>query len=184
MKCQRTAVKWRLYNEFFVKSWNLFCVRFVPACRVPPSIKTLLDGVEDPQRKPVSAVMFGLMFVAFAYVLGMAAAAPAWIPVHVVRGNDDVLRVTFSPVDMALRSLEPARYPMFNDLLTATRTPGQRTLTIAEIERELTEKSADSGPGWFENGAQTPHTYARPHPAGFIFHEARVGSTLAANSTS
>jgi hypothetical protein len=126
--------------------------------------------------------MFRVMFGAFTCLIGLATGAPAWVPTRVVRGSDDVLRVTFVPVDMALRSVEPARYPMFNDLLTATHVPGQQTLTISEMEDEMNGKSPDSGPGWFANAGEATQSYARPVPSGFVFHEARVGSTLAANS--
>lgn len=133
----------------------------------------------------MSTVMRHPLLVMLA-VLCLAAAAPVYIPTDATRGLDGEVRISFAKVDMALRASDPQRYPMFSDLLRAAPAGGRRTVTMAELQAELNKTTPESGPGLFVDSAKsdTFGRYAPPLPLGFIFHEARVGSTLAANSTS
>jgi hypothetical protein len=135
------------------------------------------------------AAAIALLFV----VLGAVCAAPSYIPVHVTRNQEGTIAVSFQKIDMALRAADPSAFPMFNDLALYARDPGSRVMEIEELEAYLDGTLDVCGEGMFHdvvddgnascavNGTSLP-SYAYPVPAGFVFHEARVGSTLAANS--
>lgn len=126
-------------------------------------------------------------------VLGTAFAVPSYVPVHVTRNQDGTVAVSFQKIDMALRAADPSAFPMFNDLALYARDPGSRVMPIEELEVYLDDTLDACGEGMFHdvvddgnascavNDTSLP-SYAYPVPAGFVFHEARVGSTLAANS--
>lgn len=114
-------------------------------------------------------------------VAAVAAAAPAWVPVGVMREADGSKVVVFQRVDMSLRTMDPTRFPMFADLLKLA-SGDRKSVTAHELAAHLDSTSSDAGPGLFASAGAEVGSYARPDPAGFVFHEARVGSTLAANS--
>jgi hypothetical protein len=77
---------------------------------------------------------------------------------------------------------DPSKYPMFYDLQMAsekTRVP------LSALQEYLDGTSDEFGDGLMEPqpAAATPdNSYSAADPAGFVFHESRVGSTLVANS--
>lgn len=122
------------------------------------------------------------LFVAFAALCGVALAAPAWTPIDVTLIDGNQLRVSLKRVDMSLRAADPSRYPMFNDLVMAGQASGVRSVTMTELEQHLNGTGSERGQGLYGAADGPSGQYASEVPAGFVFHEARVGSTLAANS--
>lgn len=115
-------------------------------------------------------------------VLTLCGAATL-IPTRVSRGTSGTIFVTLRGADMQLRAADPSRYPFFSDVLLATEGSRALTVTLEELTNHLDSTSGERGRGLFPEGSRgRPMPYASPQPAGFVFHEARVGSTLAANS--
>lgn len=106
-----------------------------------------------------------------------------FVPTDVMKRQDQSIGVVFTRMDMLARSADPSLYPMFGDLVAATSTRETKTVSMDELEAYLSSTSAESGRGMFEEDESQPvGSYASLTPAGFVFHEARVGSTLVANS--
>ena len=131
------------------------------------------------------------LLVLFAAAVGPSEAVPTYIPTRIIRRNGsdpnaDVI-VVFQPVDMELHAIEPSRFPMFAALLRFSPKNASMTRTWKQLKHYLDTTSEEEGRGLFAESTNfsspTVGTYAAPVPAGFIYHEARVGSTLAANST-
>ncbi|RYF00037.1 MAG: hypothetical protein EOO41_00105 [Methanobacteriota archaeon] len=118
--------------------------------------------------------------------LAALAAHPAAVPVHIDIRQDADLRdatVTMCTLPWAAHAAQPHLYPMNRDLVTAARCFGAHssdaafTVTFAALEEEFFSRSCPV------NGVYTdayPGTTGCV-PTGMIFHEARCGSTLAAN---
>ncbi len=120
-----------------------------------------------------------LVVVLGTCLLAPALARPVYVPVSAAF-NGDVLMFQLQKVDMLLRSEDPNLYPMFQDL---PKTGALKAVTVEELEEHLDATDATRGAGLFESdSSQVSLPYANPVPKGFIFHEARVGSTLGANS--
>lgn len=121
------------------------------------------------------------MLLPFLALLYLCGAAPTLVPIAVTRSPSGALAVTLQAVDMALRSQDPARYPMFHDLMSASGGSARaRMVSMTELKSHLDSSSGTRGRGLWGEGEEGD--YPPAIPSGFVFHEARVGSTLAANS--
>lgn len=121
----------------------------------------------------------------FVLALLHACAAVPLLPFSVEVSGSGSLVVILREADMQSRAHDPGKLPMFADVLRASARSATReplTMTFAELEQHLQRTSSVDGAGLFPLEGSEIGTYAPPVPAGFIFHEARVGSTLAANS--
>ena len=115
-------------------------------------------------------------------VLSCAAALQSLVPIGFELTGDGGATYILQNVDVLVRNSDPNRYPMFTDLPKSGPT---RRVSYTELKAHLDSTSAEGGFGLMEvnDGTSTQNfKYANPTPSGFIFHEARVGSTLGANS--
>ena len=92
-----------------------------------------------------------------------------WFPINVQLNADGTGRVTMCKLDFASHHANPSKIPMFRDLVGHSncghgRKGGLRSATFDELRADM-EK----------------HPGSVIEPTGFVFHEARVGSTLVAN---
>ncbi len=127
---------------------------------------------------------FGMRPILVLAVLYACAAAPL-LPVSVEISGSGSVVVILREADVQSRAHDPGKLPMFADVLRASARSATReplTMTFAELEQHLEQTSSVDGAGLFPLEGSAIGTYAPANPAGFIFHEARVGSTLAANS--
>jgi len=103
------------------------------------------------------------------------SAAPGvwdgWIPIEIAYGNGaqaglDRVTVSMCRLDFALQHADPSKVPMFRNLVEKSRCAGNnlRRATLAELKRDI-----------------SAHPSSVIAPNGFVFHEARCGSTLVAN---
>ena len=85
-----------------------------------------------------------------------------FVPISTGTCNGMGTLVTLCKIDFSKHHRAPFKFPMFRDLVAASSCRGSNviTLTLGELASLL------------------PHTL---DPAGFVFHESRVGSTLVAN---
>ena len=92
-----------------------------------------------------------------------------YTPVSIGDGSDP--KVQLCKLDWLTYSEAPHKYPMFKDLIRlskcSTQTNAMKSRRLSELWQEYEENNKDMN---------------RMQPSGFIFHESRVGSTLAANA--
>jgi hypothetical protein len=131
-----------------------------------------------------NAHMRGVFLLLLAALASRSCTAlDSLVPVGFQLGGDGGATFMLVKMDMLVRNSDPNLYPMFNDL---PHVGPQRSVSAAELEAHLDATSAASGFGLLDepDGTDTREfPYSNPTPQGFIFHEARVGSTLGANST-
>ena len=146
-------------------------------CRSATSPRQTMADTTSPRllRPAVALAVLACVFV-------RAVAVETYVPVGFSLPGG-VPTFTLRKVDMLLRSGDPNRYPMFTDL---PQTGDVQDITAAALEAHLDATTDAGGFGLTEVNDGTSidnFQYSSPVPAGFIFHEARVGSTAAANST-
>lgn len=121
------------------------------------------------------------MLRAFVLILAAPVACAVFIPTKVYIGSEGQLMVSLLDVNMSLPATNPAQFPFLRDVIGASRFAASKLITFSELESILDTSDSRAGPGLFESGENG--RYPPPTPSGLIFHEGRVGSTLAANST-
>eukprot|EP00937_MAST-01D_sp_MAST-1D-sp2_P007394 g7394.t1 len=111
-----------------------------------------------------------------ARVAPAAGASPApagggeydgWFPTSVAwRGSVDATTVEMCRLNTALHHRDPSSVPMFRDLVAHSNCGGAnaRSATVGQLRADI-----------------AAHPGSVIAPSGFVFHEARVGSTLVAN---
>jgi hypothetical protein len=88
------------------------------------------------------------------------------------------LQVAFQRVNISLHAVNPTLYPQFKHL---PKLSGHKSMSFEQLAAYLDATSDSYGTGLFNSSEYGQ--YASSVPAGMIFHEGRVGSTLVANST-
>lgn len=132
--------------------------------------------------QPVLALLVALLA---ALLAAPAAAELAFVPVSFFP-QGGTFKVAFKQVDMALHAEQPATYPMFRDVVAASgRSTKTRVMDVDALHSMLQSTNPAKGPGLFAaDDVDEDAEYPDATPAGFILHESRCGSTLAANMLS
>jgi hypothetical protein len=125
-----------------------------------------------------------LVCAAALALCGLAACVDAgatFVPVSFALRNGKAF-VGLERVDVLKRNAEPTLFPMFRDLISTTgRQPME--VPFEQLRSHLDSTDGTAGQGLFPGGDSVPSaSYSDATPAGFVFHESRVGSTLVANS--
>jgi hypothetical protein len=124
------------------------------------------------------------MLRVFVVITAVSACFAVFLPTKVYTGDDGRLMVSLSDVNMSLPATNPAQYPFFRDVIGASRFAASKLIAFDELQELLDNSDSSSGPGLLKPADDScTGRYPPAVPSGLIFHEGRVGSTLAANST-
>lgn len=123
-------------------------------------------------RSPSAAILlFGTLILGFRAEIDLPAG---FVPIHLqpaMTADDSIIQ--FCRLEHEKRAKDPPSYAMFRDLvrLSPCNDPAfTRSYKVAEVERFLDAESKRS-----------EGSVGVDSPAGFVFHQARCGSTLVAN---
>lgn len=128
--------------------------------------------------------MVGVMLYMLFVPSAVFAEAPGklyhdgWVPYTMEIDGPQAGTVSLCKLDHDSHARQPDRIPMFRDLAKASHCKTQhRDVPLAEFRSAMRALLDEAGADQSEADGPFPH----PIPTGFVFHEARVGSTLVAN---